>query len=66
MIKIGMKSHIVSNNNCNIVNPQHPKSNSSKELQIMLGLNSVLVTLHGNLQSVLSKAYIIGDTEYNV
>ena len=32
----------------------------------MLGLLSMLVTLHGSLQLVLSKANKMGDTKYNI
>ena len=43
-----MKSHVVSDNNCNIVNPQYPpKKNASKEWQVMVCLHLVLLTLHG-------------------
>ena len=35
-----------------------------KEWQILLGLHLVLVTIHAQLQSVLSKTNKIGDTKY--
>ena len=49
---------------------QHGKSiippNIYKEWQVMVREQLVLVTLYCNLQLVLSKAIIIGDTKYHI
>ena len=46
MIEIWVKSHLVSDHNCNIVTLLCPKK-IRKEWQTMLGSHRVLVALHG-------------------
>jgi hypothetical protein len=49
--------------NCNIVN--HNPQKNHKEWQLMLGWHLVSVTVHHNLQLVLSETLRIGDTTYH-
>lgn len=57
MIETWMQNHLVSNNICNVVNLQCPKTFTRHDFGKLktLGLQLVLVTQTGGSQSILSK-----------
>jgi hypothetical protein len=67
LIEIWMKTHLLSDINYNIVNPQFQKK-CLQETTLMLGLHAMLVTLSGWCRIEFRKANIIGecDTLYRI